>query len=167
VKLETNQSYESLNIRQKAKVLDDLYVEWKDYIGTRDINRGNKSRPYFKSYFTSKKLSEQYPGLGHRVFRLAMNVRLSNEKEKGVLYGRKESDAVLIKKDHELKVIEQLAPSLTKTNPSSDDDTPAGNNMRGYDHDVTNDSPDDDSADDDDTPADNNMGVYDHDVTND
>jgi hypothetical protein len=137
-------------------VLDDLYVEWKDYIGTRVINRGNKSRPFFKSYFTSKKLSEKYPGLGHRVFRLAMNVRLSNEKEKGVLYGQKDSDAVLVKKDKELNVTEELSPSSTKTNLSSDDDTPVDNNMRGCDHDViNNEDSDDDSADDFVAAADN------------
>jgi hypothetical protein len=165
----TKQSYESLNILEKAKVLDDLYVEWKDYIGTRVINRGNKSRPFFKSYYTSKKLSEKYPGLGHRVFRLAMNVRLSNEKEKGVLYGHKDSDAVLVKKDKELNVTQELSPSSTKTNLSSDDDTPVDNNMRSCDHDViNNEDSDDDSAEDDDTPADNNMrGCDQHDVSND
>ncbi len=136
--LETKQSYESLNVLQKTKVLDHLYVEWKDYIGTRDIKKGNKSRPYFKSYFLSKKLSERYPGLGHRVFRLAMNLRLSNEKEKGMLYRRTESDAaVLTKKGQEFNVIEQIAQSdSTKTDQSSGDDTPGDNMRASYDDDV-------------------------------
>jgi hypothetical protein len=152
MKLETKQSYESLNILQKTKVLDHLYVEWKDYIGTRDIKRGNKSRPYFKSYFISKKLSERYPGLGHRVFRLAMNLRLSNEKEKGAEYKRKELDVVLTKKDEELNVMEQLAPSVTTTN-GSDDDTAGDSHTEGCAYAGTNDSEEDsateDSADDD------------------
>jgi hypothetical protein len=56
MKLESKQSYELLNVRQKAKVLDDLYLEWKDFIRTTYINVLNTVRHRFEWYFTQKEV---------------------------------------------------------------------------------------------------------------
>jgi hypothetical protein len=67
-------SYECLTKSQRAKILDALYLDWKDFIGKKNVvKKKTKSYAMFKSYFTKMRLYEQYPGLGDIVFRNAMN----------------------------------------------------------------------------------------------
>jgi hypothetical protein len=76
-----------------------------------------------------------------------MNIRSSNEKEKGLLYKRKESDIVVLTIEEEMDVSRgQPLPSGSMADDSGGDDHTADHNIGGYDNDVTNDSDEDSSA---------------------